>query len=229
MRSWILPPASSLLLLIAMLSGCGQAVDPTAAQPGQPRLPADADPEVQGELAAGLSDIVNDVSIRYAPLDYNYDEDLLKQIDQAEAYLAGGAKGEPPRSMPRLDAQAEIDHLREAIRRWETARGKTLRPEIDALKAEVAARTPGGPAFHPEFHKRFAATFDDFIKYEAAHIQELRNRSIHERAATLFEKYRQQHAALVRYFQETLDRQYPLPAPPAGATSPAAAQPGSGA
>ena len=151
------------------------------------------------------------VSIRHAPLDYNYNEDLLAQIDTVEAYLAGGTQAKPPRYMPRLDEQEEVDHLRETIHRWEAARGKKIRPAIDALKAEVAARKPGGPVTHPEFHKRFSETFDDFIKFEAAHMKELRNRAIHEQAASLFQPYREEHPELVRYFESTLAGQYPLP------------------
>ena len=75
-----------------------------------------------------------------------------------------------------------MDHFRETLRRWKAKTGKDLRAEIDKLKAEVAARKPGGPPFHPDFHKHFSAVFDDLIPIEVAEIRERRNRYLHEKA-----------------------------------------------
>ena len=58
------------------------------------------------------------------PFVYHYNEDLLTQIDGVEAYLAGGEQAKPSRFMPKLDEREEVDHFRETIRRWETARGR---------------------------------------------------------------------------------------------------------
>lgn len=213
-------------LLATGLIGCGS--EPASTGPGavaRPELPADADPVANKALAEGITQIVNEMTIRYSPLDYEYDEDLLEKFDQVEAYLAAGAQGEPPRFMERLDADEEVDHLSEAIRRWEAASGKALRPEIDPLKAEVAARDPDGERFHPEFHKRFAVIFDDLIKHEATHILELRNQAIRAKAADLFDTHRTAHPELVRYYEGMVEAQYP--SPDLGGAEPASAGAGS--
>jgi hypothetical protein len=54
-------------------------------------------------LREGLSTIINEETARFRPLDYEYDEDLLKTLDQFEQYLSGKAPGPPPRPMPKLD------------------------------------------------------------------------------------------------------------------------------
>src|SRR5262249_41642481 len=156
--------------------------------------------------------LLNEEGIRYASMEHDYDEDLLKTIDQAEAYLSGRLKGPTPRAMPKLTEQEEYDHLRETIRRWQAETGKDLRAEIDRLKAEVAARKPGGPAYHPDFHKRFAAVFDSFIPIEVAEIRERRNRVIHQSAKPLLDKYRDTAPDLVKQYEATLNAPpYDLP------------------
>jgi len=156
-------------------------------------------------LTAELSKIINEASLNYKPLEYQYDEGLLNILDRSETHLAGKSKGPAPRAMPKLSEQEEYDHLRETIRRWRAKTGKDLRAEIDKLKAEVAARKPGGPVYHPEFHKRFAAVFDDFIPIEVEEIRERRNRVIHEKAKPILEKYRETAPASVKQYETTLN------------------------
>src|SRR5262249_32361902 len=92
-----------------------QGKRPAPAETG-PKTPAD-------ELTAELSAILNKEEIRYATLQYEYDEGLLATIDKAEAYLSGRLKGPAPRAMPKLTEQEEYDHLREVIRRWHAQSG----------------------------------------------------------------------------------------------------------
>jgi hypothetical protein len=152
-----------------------------------------------------MSKILNEAAIRYGSIAYEYDENLLTTLDKAEAYLAGRLKGPAPRAMPKLSEQEEYDHIRETIRRWQAQSGKDLRAEIDRLQAEVAARKPGGAAYHPDFHKRFAAVFDSFIPIEVKEIRERRNRAIHQEAKPLFEKYRATAPDMVKQYEATLN------------------------
>jgi hypothetical protein len=165
---------------------------------------------------------MNDAAARFRPLDYEYDEDLLRILDRVEADLSGKATGSPPHVMPNLDVEEEREHFRETFRRWKDKTGKDLRAEIDKLKAEVAARKPGGPAFHPDFHKRFSAAFDDLIPIEVAEIRERRNRYLHERAKTLLDPYREKDPDAVREFEQVLNQPpYNLTTPePAAARKP---------
>jgi hypothetical protein len=160
-----------------------------------------------------LSTIISEAEVRFRPLNYEYDEDLLVIIDRAKAYLSGKTPGPAPRAMHRLDEREEMDHLTETIRRWEAKTGRDLRFEIDKLKAEVAERKPEGPRFHPEFHTRFSAVFDDFIRIEVAEIRERRNRYIHDKAKPLFDTYREKDPEGVRA-QESFLGKPPYNVPP---------------
>ncbi|WP_169973800.1 hypothetical protein [Tautonia rosea] len=162
-----------------------------------------SNPELFRELQSELSKMINDISITYQQLDYDYAEDLLDRLDQYEAFLASDATGDPPRFMPKLEAEEELDHIREVIRRWEEQTGKNLREEVDALKADVAART-GEEQFYPEFQKKFSLAFDDFIKIEVAEILERRNRIIHQKAETLFAPHRESHPEIIEHFEAML-------------------------
>jgi hypothetical protein len=153
-----------------------------------------------------LNQFINDATIRFRPLDYEYDEDLLQTLDRVEAYLSGKAPGPPPRAMPKLDEQEEMEHFRETFRRWKAKTGKDLRSEIDKLKSEVAARKPDGPRFYPGFHKRFSAVFDDLIPIEVAEIRERRNRQLHEQAKPLFDTHRAKDPDAVREYEDVLNR-----------------------
>jgi hypothetical protein len=201
---------------LALLSGCGPR-SPHDAPSGGVGDPAQSPEAAQAsqEMGAKLSTLINDASDRYRPLDYQYDEDLLTQLDRIDAYLSGKTTGSPPRFLPKLDEPEEVDHFRETIRRWQSATGKNLRAEVDKLKAEVDARKPGDKPFHPEFHKQFSAAFDNLIPIEVAEMRERRNKYIHANADAVFDPYRQKHPAAVRELEGSLNKPpYELPPPP---------------
>ena len=162
------------------------------------------DPQTTQAIENELTTIINEATIRYIPLKYNYDEDLLATLDVIESRLSHKDKATATRLLPKLDEQEELEHFRETVRRWEAETGKKLRASIDPLKAEVASRKPNVP-YHPEFHKKFAAEFDAFIKHEVNEARERRNRQIHEKAGAIFEKYRTAHPAVVAHFQQVID------------------------
>jgi hypothetical protein len=165
-------------------------------------------------LMSDMNTLMNDATVRFRPLDYQYDEDLLQILDRIEASLSGKTPGTPPRAMPKLDEQDEVAHFRETFRRWKVQTSKDLRAEIDKFKAEVAARKPGGPPFHPDFHKRFSATFDDLIPIEVAEIRERRNRYIHQKAKPLLDSYREKDPDTVRGLEDVLNKApYNIPPP----------------
>ena len=176
---------------IAGFSGCGGAAPTPAGGGGKSPPPRENVSEASQHLGEGLNQLINDATVQFRPLDYEYDEDLLKVLDRVEAHLSGTAAGPAPNVMPKLDETEEMDHFRETFRRWKVQTGKDLRAEIDKLKAEVAARKPGGPAFNPNFHKHFAAAFDDLIPIEVAEIRERRNRYLHDQAKPLFDSCRE--------------------------------------
>jgi hypothetical protein len=189
------------LSILILANGCSpQSNDePSASSPAA----MESNPELFQELQAELSELINTTSMTYQQLEYDYAEDLLDRLDQYEAYFAGDSKENPPRFMPNLDAEEELDHLQEVIRRWEAQTGKNLREEIDALKADIAART-GEEQYYPEFQKKFSLAFDDFIKIEVAEILERRNRMIHQQAETLLAPHREAHPEIVEHFEAML-------------------------
>jgi hypothetical protein len=200
------------LLWIAI--SCGPTTDSKTSATNPPNrslIPKKPAPETTGPktpddgLTAELSKIINDASLNYKSLEYQYDEGLLNILDRSEAHLAGKSKGPAPRAMPKLSEQEEYDHLRETIRRWHAKTGKDLRAEIDKLKAQVAERKPGGPVYHPDFHKKFASVFDDFIPIEVGEIRERRNRVIHEKAKPILDKYRETAPASVKQYETILN------------------------
>jgi hypothetical protein len=193
--------------------GCGREPPTSADGPGSGPRPSDSKSDASQKLADAMNTIMNEAEVRFRPLDYEYDEDLLQILDRVEASLSGKAPGPYPRTMPKLDEQEEVEHFREMFRRWKAQTGKDLRAEIGKLTAEVGARKPGGPAFHPDFHKRFSATFDDLIPIEVAEIRERRNRYIHERAKPLLDSYRKTDPEAVKSFDQTIN-QPPYDVPP---------------
>jgi hypothetical protein len=210
-----LAAVASLMLALLLLSGCGTPSSHDAPSGGAgdpPQSPEAA--QASQEIGNRLSTLINDASDRYAPLDYEYDEDLLTKLDQIDASLSGKTAGSPPRLLPKLDEQEEVDHFRETNRRWQSATGKDLRTEVDKLKAEVDARKPGDKPFHPEFHKHFSAAFDKLIPIEVAEMRERRNKYIHENAKAIFDQYREKHPAVVREHEGALNKPpYELPPP----------------
>jgi hypothetical protein len=203
------------LLCAPAAGGCANRDRPAAAA----ARPATAGADLGGDsgadqtLAPSLSKLINDVTSRYSPLDYQYDEDLLEKVDRFEAELSGRASGPPHRLFPKLTAEEERDHLRETVRRWEAKTGGALRPAIEPLKAEVAARQPSGPRFYPDFHRHCRAVFDDLIRIEVGEMLERRNRAVHAGAASLLDPYRATHPELVGRYEASLDHEYRVPPP----------------
>ncbi|GAC1448910.1 MAG: hypothetical protein NVSMB9_32520 [Isosphaeraceae bacterium] len=179
----------------------------------KPARPADSpvDLAASQDMSRELSRIVNDARLKYAPLRYEYAEDLLERLDLIEASLAGTLKGPAPRYFPKLDEDEEKAHLRETTRRWEAATGKKFRVEIDRLKAQVTARKPE-ERFHPAFQKDFSLSFDEYIKFEVLEMRERCNRAIHKTAESLFTKNREKHPELVRQYEAELNKpEYAFP------------------
>jgi hypothetical protein len=211
----LIRPAAGPALILTMLAffGCGdrtlpgnELVDPAAAN--APRSEADQ------KLSGALSDVINDANTKYRALSYEYDENLLTILDRVEARLAGGTAPLDPLPMPKLDEAEQLAHFKETVRRWTEKTKKDLRKEIEPLKAEVAARKPGGEPFHPDFHKKFAAAFDDFIPIEVEEAHERRNRAIHEKSKPILDEYRSSAPEAVRLHEQTLNAP-PFNLPPA--------------
>jgi hypothetical protein len=217
--------AVEFLAALAGSSGCREAPIPVDGKGGGPRPSVSNRPdrsvsnsEASQKIGDAVNTFINEATVRFRPLDYEYDEDLLQIVDRVEASLSGKASGLSPRAMPKLDEQEEMEHFRETFRRWKAHTGKDLRVEIDKLTAEVAARKPNGPQYYPDFHIRFSAVFDDMIPIEVAEIRERRNRYIHQRAKPLLDSYREKDPEAVRSFDEVLNQPpYNVP-PPESAT-----------
>jgi hypothetical protein len=190
--------------MLVLAGGCGKPVTPPSPNAGPALGALESDPATTTAIQDALTQVINEATIRYIPLEYSYDEGLLEELDLIEARLSHKEKAPTTRLLPKLDEEEELDHFRETARRWEASTGKKLRASIDPLKADVAARKPGVP-YHPAFHKKFAAEFDDFIKIEVAEARERRNRQIHEKAKPIFDKYRTTHPETVAHFQKMID------------------------
>jgi hypothetical protein len=190
--------------MLAFAGGCGKPAAPPFPKTDPTTAGLEADQETTKAIQDALTQVINEATIRYMPLEYSYDEGLLEKLDLIESRLSGKEKALTTRLLPNLDEGAELDHFRETARRWEASTGKKLRASIDPLKADVAARKPSVP-YRPEFHKKFAAEFDDFIKIEVGEARERRNRQIHEKAKPILEKYRPTHPEIVAHFQVMID------------------------
>jgi hypothetical protein len=199
-----------LALVVAAGLGCVRSSDQGNLESGPPLSPDDE--ALHQRLRADLSGIINEQTVRYTPLQYNYDEGLLEILDEIEPFLSGKVDGEPPRYLPELDAEEELDHLRETVRRWEAETGLDLRTEVDRFKARVAARDPD-QVNDPEFHANFSETFDQLIAIEVDEIRERSNRAIHAEAAPLLDEHRGSSPEVVRRLEAILSSpQYQVPA-----------------
>jgi hypothetical protein len=206
--------AVTFLAALAGSSGCRGRVPTPADGGGGSPPPSDSKSQASQEIGAGLNQFINDATARFRPVDYEYDEELLQIVDRVEASLSGKTPGPPPRALPKLDVQEEMEHFRETFRRWKAQTGKDLRVEIDKLAAEVAARKPNGPQYYPDFHKRFSAVFDALIPIEVVEMRERRNRYLHEQAKPLLDSYRGKDPDAVREYEKVLNQPpYDLPSP----------------
>ena len=191
-------------LTLTALAGCAERTPAGNDLPDPAASNAKLSPAEQ-ELTAKIAGVINAADAKYKALRYEYDEDLLRILDRVEARISGESKVLEPRPMPSLEEAEQLEHFRETVRRWERKSKKSLGASIAALKAEVAARKPGGPVFHPDFHKKFAATFDDFIPIEVQEIRERRNKAIHELSGPIFDQYRESAPDAVRRHEQTLN------------------------
>lgn len=193
-------------LMLVGFVGCGtkQPEGNELISPAEAKAQAEM-PAADQELGAKLSEVINDANEKYRALEYDYNEDLLKILDRVETRLAGKSEKLDPLVFPKLDEAEQLDHFKVTIGRWQEKSKKTLREAIEPLKAEIAARKPGGKPFHPEFQKNFAAAFDDFIPLEVEEIRERRNRVIHEKAKPILDEYRKTAPDAVREHEKTLN------------------------
>lgn len=210
--------STSISVLLCLVAAWGCDSGEGGAGGGAPATTASTTPNPDDlELNAKISGLMNELTAKYRPLEYEYDEDLLATLDRVESRIAGKLEKLDPLPMPKLDETEQIEHFRESIKRWSTKTGKTLRSELDPLKADVAARKPGGPPFHPEFHKKFSEVFDDFIPIEVAEIRERRNSALHKAAGPLLDEFRSKAPQAVKLAEDTLNNPpYNLPGPPVG-------------
>ena len=205
MRELLKIAAGSTLVLAALtLIGCGDQT-PAGNELLDPAETKVQTSEADQELGASLSTVINDANTKYRPMSYDNDENLLAILDRVETRLAGKSKTLDPLPMANLDEAEQLDHFKETIRLWSEKTKRNLRETIDPLKADVAARAPGGQPFHPDFHKKFAAAFDDFIPLEIAEIRERRNRVIHEKTRPILDQYRGSSQAAVLLHEKTLN------------------------
>jgi hypothetical protein len=200
----------------ALAVGCDSTGPNSAAPPDAKAQAAEAlrsaDPKTFATIETDVRKVVNDATVRYWPLDYDTDEQLVEILDQAEAQIAAGASEPLKRYLNRLEPEEELDHFRETIRRWKTKTGLDLRATIDDLKADIAGRDPKQTTF-PEFHKKFAATLADFVKLGHEELRERRNRMIHDNLDAALDPHRQTHPAIVEHFETFYSQPpYNLPA-----------------
>jgi hypothetical protein len=198
-----LPSVASLAGLFLMLAGCA---DPNPGNDLLPTTKRDAGISTPAlELGSKLSDVINSANSKYQPLKYEYNENLLDILDRVEIRLSSKSTSLDPLPLPRLDEAEQLEHFQETIKRWSEQTKLELRGAIDPLKAEIAARKPGGSPFHPEFQKKFAAVFDAFIPIEVEEMRDRRNKAVHDKANVLFDEYRETAPDAVREHEKTLN------------------------
>ena len=200
--------------LLLGLAGCdgGTPVNPPGGEPvaqsdGQSEAMAEGTRQFD-EIKGTFAQIIEEESARYHPLVYRFDEDLLAKMDGVESKLSrksppSDADATKVRLIPEVDADQEEDHFRESIRRWSAKTKRDFREAIDRLKADLAA-VDKTKAFHPEFHKKFSAVFDEFIPIEVLEMRERRNRAIHRRVRELLDPHRNERPRTVAYFEKQI-------------------------
>lgn len=113
------------LLSIVMISGCGSG-SPDNTNTAAPAQTATSVSEDEAKINEAVSRIINDATTRFATLDYAFNEDLLKILDQFAAYYAATPDNRKSikleRQLPKLDEPEELGHFEESIKRWEKER-----------------------------------------------------------------------------------------------------------
>src|SRR4051794_405454 len=96
--------------LLWIATSCGQRADPkpsatnppnSSFMPKKPAAETSVPKTSDDSLTAELSQIINEASLNYKSLEYQYDEGLLNILDRSESHLAGRSKGPAPRAMPK--------------------------------------------------------------------------------------------------------------------------------
>jgi hypothetical protein len=206
----------SLTVIFIGLSGCNSSNSDNKPVAGETANTPQAAPEVASSNEA-LSKIINEATTRFSTLDYDFNEDLLKIMDDFARYFATNSDARKAlkfeRQLPKLDEAEEISHFQESVKRWETKTGKTLRAEVDRIKKLLEARDAKNKESLANFNREFSTAFDDFVKIEVDELRERRNRWIHDKAKPVIEELKSKNSAAAASIESTLNNPpYQLPA-----------------
>ena len=111
---------------LVLASGCGgRSTDGQgASSQALPPLSGE-DQAVYRELESKINEIINETTLKYTGLRYDYSEGLLKMLDQIESTLSGKAEGDPPRFLSQLEPEEEREHFRETVGAGRRRPGRT--------------------------------------------------------------------------------------------------------
>ncbi|MFM7127956.1 MAG: hypothetical protein ACKO0V_01200, partial [bacterium] len=118
-----------LMSVVMIAGGCGSGSSDNAstAATAQSAAPASGD---ETKINEAVSKIINDATTRFSSLDYAFNEDLLKILDQFANYYAATPENRKSikleRQLPKLDQLEELSHFEESIIRWEKKSGKSM-------------------------------------------------------------------------------------------------------
>lgn len=205
-----------LMLILTISGGCGSSSSDNTEIAKEPQSVSTVNSD-EAKINEAVSKIINDATTKYASLDYAFNEDLLKILDQFAGYYAATPENRKAvkleRQLPKLDESEEIQHFEESIKRWEKKNARSLRSEVDRLKSLLAKRNTADKQSQVEFNKQFSAAFDDFVKIEVDELRERRNRWIHDKARPVIEELKATSSAAAGKVEATLNAPpYNLPA-----------------
>lgn len=205
-----------LMLILTISGGCGSSSSDNTEIAKEPQSVSTVNSD-EAKINEAVSKIINDATTKYASLDYAFNEDLLKILDQFAGYYAATPENRKAvkleRQLPKLDESEEIQHFEESIKRWEKKNARSLRSEVDRLKSLLAKRNTADKKSQVEFNKQFSAAFDDFVKIEVDELRERRNRWIHDKARPVIEELKATSSAAAGKVEATLNAPpYNLPA-----------------
>src|SRR5262249_51763952 len=135
-------PPRWLLAVSLVTVGCGTSDSPPDARTRAEQNLRNSDPVMFARIEDDVRKVVSDATVRYWPLEYGTDEQLVDYLDQVNKQIALGAAEPSKRYLMHMEPKEEFDHIRETIRRWSARTGKNLRSTIDGLKADIANRDP---------------------------------------------------------------------------------------